>query len=464
MKAALFSLACLCLTAGAAAERPNILFVVTDDQRPDTLAALHGAHLRTPNLDRLAARGTVFTRAYAGYPICHVSRAEILTGCTAFRAYPNYPVGPVDPALNTLAATFREAGYLAWYSGKWHNDGTPLQRGYTDIRGLYSSGGGGKKPAAPQTDERGNPLTGYTGWTFKNDEGRPEPEKGAGLRPDNSRHIADGAIRALRETPAGQPFLLHVNFAFPHDPRMWPPDPAHHHELHRTPLPANFAPEHPFDHGNQGGRDEVLLPVPRTEGAVRLELAVYHSMITDLDAQLGRILAALEDSGRASNTIIVFTSDQGLALGSHGLLGKQNQYEHSIRSPLIIAGPDLPAGSQSRALVMLRDLFPTFCDLASVPVPDTVQGRSLAPVLHGRVARVHEQVFGVFTDTQRMICDERWKLIEYPQAGRRQLFDLENDPHELRDISAEAAHSETVKSLLGHLNAWRRTEGDPLAP
>ena len=439
---------------------PDILFIVADDQRPDTIHALGNENIRTPHLDRLVAKGTSFTRAYAGYPICYVSRAEMLTGCNPFRAYLKYPSGAIDPSLKTLAQTFQDAGYQTCYSGKWHNDGQPKQRGYTGTRGLYSSGGA-KGKAAPSHDERGNPITGYSGWTFKSDDGKPELDKGVGLQADNSQHVADGAIQAIHDTPRGQPFLLHVNFAFPHDPRQWPPNPEHRYDPAKIPLPNNFAVVHPFDHGNLQGRDELLLPIPRTEAAVRQELAIYYAMITDLDAQMGRIFDALEEAGR-HETIIIFTSDQGLALGSHGLLGKQNQYEHSIRSPLIIAGLGLPKGQTTQALVCLRDLFPTLCELCEVVIPGTVQGSSLASLLRGKVKRVHDFVTGTFTDTQRMICDDRWKYIRYPKLGREQLFDLQNDPDEMKDLSADPAWQEKKKTLREQLKTWLVQQGDPL--
>jgi arylsulfatase A-like enzyme len=251
-----------------------------------------------------------------------------------------------------------------------------------------------------------------------------------------------------------------VNFAFPHDPRQWPTGMNDHYRADQMTLPANFAAAHPFDHGNIDGRDELLLPTPRTEKAVREELALYYAMITDMDRQLGRILDALKAAGHDQNTILIFTSDQGLALGSHGLLGKQNQYEHSIRAPLIIAGPGLPANKQSAALACLYDLFPTLCDLAAVPIPTTVQGRSLVPVLRGDATAVHDFVTGAFTDTQRMICDARWKLVTYPKVGREQLFDLQNDPDERHDLSADPAHHETRDQLRQRLIQWSRDHGD----
>jgi arylsulfatase A-like enzyme len=225
----------------------------------------------------------------------------------------------------------------------------------------------------------------------------------------------------------------------------------------KMPLPANYAAKHPFDHGNIDGRDERLLPTPRMESEVREELAIYYAMITDLDAQLGRILAALPSP---DETVIIFTADQGLALGSHGLLGKQNPYEHSIRSPLIICGPGLPKNERSAALVTLHDLFPTLCDLSSTTIPPTVTGKSLVPLLRHQTDRVHEFVTGMFTDTQRMICDGRWKYITYPKAGREQLFDLQNDPNELQDMSANSAHQARRDDMKRDLSNWLREQGD----
>jgi len=386
-----------------------------------------------------------------------VSRAQMLTGTHAFKALPNYPAGAIDPRLATLAGTFQKAGWHTCYTGKWHNDGHPVQRGYTTTSGLYSSGGA-KGITQPEVDDRGRPLTGYRGWTFKDAQNRAELEKGVGLQRDNSRHIADGAIRAIQTAPKGRPWFLHVNFAFPHDPRQWPAGMENRYQAAKMPLPGNFAARHPFDHGNLDGRDEQLLPVPRTEDAVKQELALYYAMITDMDAQLGRMLEALPAK---DETIIVFTSDQGLALGSHGLLGKQNCYEHSIRSPLIVRGPGLPKDERCAALVTLPDLFPTLCELSGLAIPATVSGKSLVPLLRHQSPRAHEFVTGMFTDTQRMICDERWKLIVYPQAGREQLFDLQNDPLELEDLADRAEHRKIRQALQAKLKTWRTDHGDP---
>lgn len=446
------------ITSGAAARQPNILFIVTDDQRPDTIHALGNEIIQTPNLDRLVARGSVFSRAIAAYPICHVSRAEILTGCCAFRALPSYPGGALDPKLATFATTLQQAGYTTCYTGKWHNDGQPTTRGYTMTSGLFSSGGT-KGAKGAELDTQGHRATGYTGWTFKTDAGAVEIEKGIGLTPRTSEHVADGAIDFIKRKH-DKPFLLHVNFAAPHDPRMMPPGFDGRYDPKRIPLPKNFVRQHPFDHGNMEGRDEVLLKKPLDEDDVRRELACYYAVITHLDEQIGRIFASLDASGEAENTVIIFTTDQGLAMGSHGLMGKQNMYEHTIGVPLIVAGPHVPAGKQFTAQCYLRDVFPTACDLAGIAIPDTVQGKSLMPVVQRKTNQLYPFVIAYFTDTQRMIRDERWKLARYPKAQQTQLFDLQHDPLELRNLAADPAHQATRDKLDSALTRWLRDHGD----
>ena len=452
----------LSLSGSAAAEvrRPNILFLISDDQRPDTVGALGNSAIRTPNLDRLVRSGTAFTRAIAAYPICHVSRAEILTGTCAFRNGVGYRGTTIDPSLATWAGTFRAAGYHTWFVGKWHNDGQPKDRGYDETRGLYTAGGGGKEQRAKYLDHAGRAATGYTGWTFKSDDGKPEPEKGIGLTPDISRHFADAAIGFIERKPA-EPFFLHVAFTAPHDPRLIPPGWEGRYEPAKMALPKNFLAEHPFDHGNLKGRDEVLLAMPRQPDEVRAELAAYYAVISALDEQIGRIVSALQTTGQLDHTLIIFTTDQGLAVGSHGLMGKQNMYEHTLGVPLIFRGPGVPQGERREAQCYLRDLFPTACDFAGIPTPDTVQSRSLLPALRDAQKQVHPFVVGYFTDTQRAIREGPWKLVLYPQVKRTQLFDLAHDPDEMTDLSAQPEHAGRVTDLHGKLVAWLKENADP---
>jgi arylsulfatase A-like enzyme len=313
-----------------------------------------------------------------------------------------------------------------------------------------------------ETDYRGAPVTGYRNWIFQTDDGKRMPERGVGLTPDISRHFADAAIELLRRKPQ-QPFFLHVNFTAPHDPLLVPPGYEGKYDPQEIPLPPNFLPQHPFDHGNFEGRDEKLLPWPRTPEMVRKDLSVYYSVISHMDEHLGRIFQTLEETGQADNTIVIFTGDQGLAIGSHGLRGKQNMYEHTVGTPLVMAGPGIPKDRRCDAQCYLRDLYPTVCDMAGVAIPETVEGRSLVPVIRGEKDAVYPFVVGYFAMAQRMIRTDRWKLIHYPQVDKLQLFDLKADPYELNNLAGEASHRSTVEELHGKLDAWLKDAGDPLA-
>jgi arylsulfatase A-like enzyme len=451
-----FLLPLLLFDAGLAAEevrRPNVLLLVADDQRPDTIAALGNQSIHTQHLDELVRRGTVLKRATCAHPLCHPSRAELLTGCTGFR---NGTFGELklNADVPLWPDIMRKAGYRTAYVGKWHTAGRPSQIGYEECDGLYGSG---KKGGEPYVDFRGRPATGYGGWQFQTDDGQRFPERGIGLTPNISADFADAAIRLIHKQDE-RPFFIHVNFTAPHDPRMWPPGYENKYDAAKLPLPANFRPEHPFDHGNIRGRDELLLPFPRTAEDVQQELACYYAVISHLDEQIGRILQSLDESSRRENTIIVFTSDHGLAIGSHGLIGKQNMYEHTINVPFVIAGPGIPAGQRLSAQCYLRDLFSTICELAKITVPEN-DGRSLVPVLRSEQKEIHPFIVSYFQDSQRMIREGDWKLIWYPKIDRWQLFNVADDSDELHDLIDDGQH-DRIANLRGKLIAWLRDHGD----
>ncbi len=188
-------------------------------------------------------------------------------------------------------------------------------------------------------------------------------------------------------------------------------------------------------------------------------------MISHLDAQIGRVIAALEERGLMENTIIVFAGDNGLAVGRHGLFGKQNLYEHSVRVPLVFAGPGVPAGVRSDALVYLLDIYPTLCELAGVEAPDTVDGASLVPAMRGGAGR--DVLYLAYTGKHRGVRERRYKLIEYVVDGRHtvtQLFDLREDPFELHDLAADPAHAETLSRLRTELLRLRAEWDDTDTP
>ncbi len=452
----------LLLAAAAFAQaKPNILFLLADDMRPDAISALGNSRIDTPNLDALIQRGTTFARATCSYPICVVSRAEMLTGMHGWENGVDGMTNQFNGGVSFWAETLKNAGYQTCYVGKWHTNGRPSQRGYTRVNGLFS-GGGGKWWKDGQTDWKGFPITGYRGWVFQSDDGKEKfPDLGVGLTPDIDSKFADAAIEVIR-AQSDQPWFLHVNFTAPHDPLFIPPGMEDKYLPAQMRLPANFLPRHPFDHGNIEGRDESLLAFPRTEAAVKDVLRVYYSVVDYLDAQIGRILAALEETGQTQETIVIFSSDHGMGVGSHGLRGKQSMYEHTINVPFIAAGPGIAENRRTPAQIYLRELYPTTCDLAGVPVPEAVTAKSFAPVLRGETDRHQQAIFGYFRDTQRMIRTGNWKFAVYPQVGEKQLFNLESDPVEMENLAGAPQHAGIQADLEARLEEWRRKTGDPL--
>ena len=447
--------------AADALRKPNVLLIVSDDQRPDTIAALGNSHIQTPHLDRLVREGTAFTRAVSPNPICVSSRAEMLTGCTSFTNGEALAGGALKPTLTRFAQAFQAAGYRTCYTGKWHTRGKPSDHGYDETAGLYM-GGGGREITHP-LDWAGRPVTGYRGWVLQDEAGNKFPERGVGLTPHISADFADAAIGYLRrQNSIGKPFFLHVCFAAPHDPLLMPPGYAGKYERERLPLPKNFASEHPLDHGNFRGRDELLFAWPRTPKETLGELAVYYAVISHMDEQIGRMLKALEETGQSENTLVVFTADHGLAIGSHGLRGKQNMYEHTLGVPLLMRGPGVPKSKRVEGQVYLRDIYPTVCQLAGVPIPASVESKSFVPLLTGESKEIHPHIFAYFRDVQRAIRTDRWKYIRYPQVNREQLFDLAADPLELKDLSADPARADVLRDLRGKLAVWQRSAHDPL--
>ncbi|MFO0871725.1 MAG: sulfatase-like hydrolase/transferase [Pirellulales bacterium] len=421
----------------------NILFLFADDQRADTIAAHGNPHIRTPYLDQLAAAGFSFRRNYTfgsnSGAVCIPSRAMMLSGRTWFHVHTaTLQDAPLWPEQ------LRQRGYRTFGTGKWHNGPDSWLRCFSHGRTVMF-GGMSDHTLVPVRD--------------LGPDGRLTPERPGGKF--SSEMFADSAIDFLEHVADDRPFLAYVAFTAPHDPRQPPEAYREAYYRARPPLPDNFWPQFPFDNGAmKGGRDENLGAWPRTEEMIRDQLAEYYGLITHLDEQIGRILAALRRTGRAENTLIIFAADNGLALGSHGLLGKQSTFEHSMRTPLILVGPGLPAGGSTTALTYLLDLYPTLCDLLHLPRPDQLAGDSLRPLWEGTKPRIRDSVFLPYLDVQRAVCDDRWKLIAYPKLGHLQLFDLQTDPGERHNLSMRPEHAPHVTRLLELLQRWQQQVGD----
>jgi arylsulfatase A-like enzyme len=421
--AALSGVACLAgsTIAGEAPGKPNVLFLFTDDQRPDTIAALGNEHIQTPNLDRLAKSGTVFRNAYCmgstRGAVCLPSRTMMHSGLSLFhldRATPDRP---------HFAQTMNQLGYETYHLSKRGNTPHALHKAFDHSAYL---------------NDRAVRTSGYPG-----------------------KVAADAAIEFLEQRDGGQPFFMYIGFAGPHDPRVANPEYLAKYDEATMPLPANYLPLHPFDNGEMTIRDESLAPWPRTKAEIRRHLRDYYAVITHMDHQIGRILDALKKTGEYDNTIIIFSSDHGLAVGSHGLMGKQNLYEHSMGTPLIFSGPGIPAG-RTDAFAYLYDIFPTTVELVGGKPPEGLDGKSLAGVIKGDRQQVRDTVFTAYKDVMRGVRRGDWKLIRYPQVNVSQLFNLRDDPYEQHNLADDARHADKLREMTTLLAAQQKEFDDTL--
>ncbi|MDP7279345.1 MAG: sulfatase-like hydrolase/transferase [Candidatus Poribacteria bacterium] len=447
--------------------KPNIIFLFTDDQRFDTIGGLNNPAIKTPNLDRLVAEGTTFTNAYimggSSGAVCMPSRGMLHTGRSLYHIQGRGE--SVDPNHAMLGETLQQAGYTSFGTGKWHNGPSAFARSFNAGAEIFFGG---------MDDHWNVPTCDYdpTG------EYRPTP-KIDNPHVDNTvtwrrcDHIAtgkhstdlfvDATINFIEQQPTEDPFLAYVSFMAPHDPRSMPEEFLQLYDPDQIDLPINFMPQHPFDNGWMTGRDEKLAGFPRTKSEVRRHIAEYYAITSHLDAAVGRLRDALNTQGILEETIIVFAGDNGLAVGQHGLMGKQNLYDHSVHVPLIFSGPSIPKGEQRDALVYLIDIFPTLCDLTQTPIPETVEGNSLQPVLDDSENNVRTYLHFAFLEAQRGIRDSQYKLIEYAVGGshtQTQLFDLIHDPKETQNLVDDLAYAEIRQRLRDQLKQWQTIYGD----
>lgn len=443
-------------------QKPNVVFIISDDHRYEALGSSGNGEVRTPVLDSLAASGVSFcnTHIFGGLTgaVCAPSRACVNTGMSIFRAMIGTDVRSWEQAITIrddvclMPQAMKEAGYRTHAVGKWHNDKAGFARSFE---------GGDKLLFYGMSEHTKVPVQDF------------DPE---GLYPKEREYVeekfstelfTDAAISFIDRHAEERPFFLYVAYTAPHDPRTAPEAYAKMYNKRDIPLPANFLPEHPFDTGDMTVRDEHLAALPRDEDEIRGHIADYYAMITHLDAQIGRVVDAVKAKGIYDNTIFVYVADHGLAVGQHGLMGKQNVYDHSIRIPFIVRGPGVPAGRRIEALASNIDIFPTVAGLCGIDIPQDVEGESLLPVVRGQKDRVRATVCTAYRDVQRMVKDGRWKLIRYYDSlvtntgtNRIQLFDLERDPWETKDLSEDPAYAGHIRRLAGELREWMERTGD----
>jgi len=438
-------------TSARKSERANILFLFTDDQRFDTIRALGNEEIITPNIDRLVGGGTTFTNAYImgsmSGAVCMPSRAMLMSGKNLFDLVDKG--NTIPPEHPMLPEVLRKAGYVTFGTGKWHNEREPFARSFTAGANIFF-GGMSKHYRVPIHDF--DPTGEYPKEKRYRKEGK-----------HSSELFSDAAIEFLRNYKDDKPFLVYVSYTAPHDPRTAPKKYHDMYDPDKIPLPKNFMSEHPFDNGEMRIRDEKLASWPRTPNEIRKHVADYYAMITHVDAEIGRVIEALEESGHIENTIIIFSGDNGLAVGRHGLMGKQNLYEHSVHVPLIIGGPGIPKGKKRDALCYVHDIYPTLCELVGVAIPDSVKSKSLVPAIRNPKKKIRESLFFAYKDVQRGIRDKRYKLIAYAVVKGKptiQLFDLQTDTWELENLADNPAYAKHLQQLGKELRRWRNELGD----
>ncbi|MCR8634719.1 sulfatase-like hydrolase/transferase [Paenibacillus radicis (ex Xue et al. 2023)] len=446
------------------AERPNVVFIIADDHRGESIGAFGNETVQTPVLDSLAASGTSCrnTHIFGGLTgaVCAPSRACVNTGISIFRAMIGKDMmnrehsSVIRPDVRLMPQTKREAGYQTHAVGKWHNDKASFARSFE---------GGDKLLFHGMSEHTKVPVHDY------DPSGAYPKEQEYIERTFSTELFTDSAVKFIEDYREDRPFFLYVAYTAPHDPRTAPEPYASMYDKAAIPLPPNFMREHPFDTGDMMVRDEKLAIMPRDEGEIREHIADYYAMISHLDAQIGRVVEALKAKGIYDDTLIVYTADHGLAVGQHGLMGKQNVYEHSVRIPLIFRGPGVPENKQELALASNIDIFPTVAGLCNIDLPEETEGVSLCPIFAGKSDGVRGIVCSVYRDTQRMITDGRWKLIRYYRSPltntgteRIQLFDLLNDPWETQDLSAEPANAGEIERLASGLALWMQASSDIL--
>jgi arylsulfatase A-like enzyme len=491
----LVSAAIMNATASAATgrtTRPNVLWIYTDDHRYTGVHALGGQAVQTPYIDQLAAEGLVFTNTYLmgsfSGATCIPSRANLLTGRHLFALD---GIGHhLPPDHTTAGEAFRAAGYHSHIVGKWHQDNASLARSFdsgTTLMGLGRYLADQYRMPLWDWDPSGRydhadayrlvfDTDGTTVRRPLSDEDRRGPIGDEFTGPHVSEIFADGAIDFLEAYDGDDPFFMYLAFCTPHDPRQAPKDFKDMYPENEVELPPSCRPQHPFDNGHMMVRDEELAPWPRTPEIARQHLSDYYAIISHLDAQIGRVIQSLKDRGLYGKTLIVFAGDSGLAVGCHGLMGKQSVYdEDGVHIPFIISGGAAPErGRRIDALSYIHDILPTTCDLVGVPTPETATGKSLVPVIEGRVPAIRDHTYHAYRQHQRAYREGDYKLIEYVRApdstrdgrtfvaGSRvtQLFNIAEDPWETTDLSIFPDYQERVEQMRSAMMARALDLGD----
>ncbi|GLR18449.1 sulfatase-like hydrolase/transferase [Portibacter lacus] len=451
-------------------KKPNFLFVIADDQSPFDLKTYDpNSILETPTINKLAQEGIVFDGArHMGSmngAVCTPSRHMVMSGRTLWHLPPSAKFQkqtdphPIDE--QTIGAVFNRAGYKTMRTCKKGNSYPGANKQFSVVHDATKRG--------------------------------PTAESGSAW---HAEQVLD-YFEERKSTEETDPFLIYLGFSHPHDPRNGTPEllekygSTNHKDKEalpsanpkQPPLQDNYLSAHPFHHGHRNLRDEVNVSGVwrnRDEQTVRNELGREYACSENIDIQLARVLKKLEELGELDNTYIIYTADHGMSIGRHGLMGKQNLYEHTWRVPFIIKGPGLEAGKRVDGNIYLLDVLPTLCDLAGIEIPETVEGESFVPVLKGDKEVIRDVMYGVYAGGSkpgmRTVKKGDWKLIKYDvldgTVRETQLFNLAENPNEYlpehnrtnkmeTDLAENPKYAEKLKEMESLLKEQMIAHEDP---
>ena len=461
--------------------KPNILFIFADDQMWDSIGAFNDCPVQTPNLDRLAQRGVQFSHVYnmGSYvpAVCVASRTMLNTGGFVWNAAAFAPerkkkrMGNDPKKSGSYKITHRkpdgywsqwmkQAGYETYFTGKWHVAGANAKNLFDHTVHIRAGMPAGARQQYSRSFSPGQP----DGWSYDESQGG----YWEGGKHWSEVLATDSEAFLKQAATSDKPFFMYLAFNAPHDPRQAPKEYLDRYQVDDVQLPANFLPEYPYNEyagAGRGLRDEKTAPFPRTKHSIRVTRQEYFALITHMDTQIGRILDALEATGKADNTYIFFTADHGLAVGDHGFVGKQNMYDSSMRVPFLMAGPGLEAGKIVDAPVYMQDVMATSLDIAGAPKPAQVEFNSLLPLATGKTDKsvYQDGIYGAYFGTQRMLRTERYKMIIYPTANMVRLYDMVSDPLETKDLASGPSRPvKLLKTLFKQFQKLQQEMKDPV--
>ncbi len=422
-------------------KRPNVLFLFADDHRWDSIRALGNGEIITPNLDKLVNKSVTFSNGFCfggnSPAVCIPARNMMMSGKVFLRFEEDQRqykkrgekrparVIHTNPNWDSFPKSMKKAGYETYFDEK---------SGYAN-----------------------NP---HVSKQFDHHHAIDMPKELATGRA--ARTIVNDAIKFLKNgRDKSKPVFMYLGLPCPHDPRWAAKRFRDMYNPNKLTIPSNYLPQHPYNITDMTIRDEALEKWPRTKADIRRHTHDYYSLITSMDYDIGRLLDSLKELGMDENTIIIYSADQGLAMGSKGLLGKQSIYDDVMRVPFFISGPGIKKSSNS-SFVYTHDIYPTVCDLVGAKIPNGLDGKSLRPIIEGKVNKVRDLLMMGYKNKQRSVSNGKWKIIRYPHIDYTELFHVAKDPREINNLADNPEYKTVKERMLGLLKSEQKKYNDIL--